>query len=99
MTGQDARIMYQVHGLLFVVTVRGSIRIFSWSHLLVVLSTAMVSLAMANTLTDLIMSYWPGLSSTSGHYNILKYQMSMDFSSLSKTIRRLQDMIQRKPDL
>merc|ERR1711966_565347 len=41
------------------------------------LTTAMVALAMATTVTDYIMSYC--CLSLSPHYNMLKYQPTMDF--------------------
>jgi len=82
------RIMHDVHGLLILINVQGAIRVFTMANLLVVLTTAMVSLALANTLTDYIMSYAPCLGVTD-HYDILKYQPTMDFSDLRDRIKGL----------
>lgn len=79
------RTMHDVHGLLFLIEVKGAIRVFTLTNLLTVLTTAMVSLALANTLTDVIMSYAPCLG-LSAHYDILKYQPTMDFSDLQARV-------------
>merc|ERR1712070_184894 len=86
---KDSRIMHSVHGLLFLIQVKGYIRIFSIGNLLTVLSTAMVSLALASTLTDYIMSYAPCLG-LKDHYNILKFQPTMDFGDLEQRISELE---------
>jgi len=86
----DTRTMSDVHGLLIMINVTGSIRTFDLTNLLTVLTTAMVSLALASTLTDLILSYAPCLG-LKDHYNILKYQPTMDFSDLQARINTLKE--------
>lgn len=77
------RRMVNVHGILVLMRVYGSIRVFSLSHLLQILTTAMVSLAMARTLTDYIMMYCFDMS---GKYTIIKYQPTMDFGVMRTSL-------------
>eukprot|EP00747_Dinoflagellata_sp_TGD_P024431 gnl/TRDRNA2_/TRDRNA2_130541_c1_seq1.p1 gnl/TRDRNA2_/TRDRNA2_130541_c1~~gnl/TRDRNA2_/TRDRNA2_130541_c1_seq1.p1 ORF type:complete len:605 (-),score=151.31 gnl/TRDRNA2_/TRDRNA2_130541_c1_seq1:78-1892(-) len=84
------RTVHDVHGILFLFTVVGKIHVFSVSYLLKILTTAMVSLAMAATLTDAIMMY---VMEFSPNYTILKYQPTMDFSVFRERI----GMLQKKP--
>lgn len=91
---EDERIMHSVHGLLFLINVKGYVKTFTLTNLLTVLTTAMVSLAMASTLTDYIMSYAPCLG-LKNHYNSIKFQETMDFSDLDARIAALKE---RLPD-
>merc|ERR1711871_1316783 len=80
-TDGGGRLVKNVHGILFLFRVTGFIRVFEPMHMMQVLTTAMVSLAMASVVTDFIMMY--GLK-FSGKYTLLKYQLSPDFTSLGK---------------
>jgi len=95
MHGTDKRTMHSVHGLLFQINVQGYIRTFTLTNLLTVLTTAMVSLAMASTLTDAIMAYCPCLA-LKDHYNVLKFQPTMDFSDLEERIRVVKEQCKAK---
>jgi len=78
--GGDERTVSNVYGLLILMTVNGKIRTFSISHLLTYLTTAMVSLALATTLTDYMMQY---LFAQSARFITLKFQPSLNFGDLS----------------
>lgn len=95
MHDEDTRTMSDVNGLLFLINVTGAIRTFDLTNLLTVLTTAMVSLALASTLTDLLMSYAPCLG-LKDHYNILKYQPTMDFSDLEDRINTIKEQAKAK---
>lgn len=88
----DERLMLNVHGLLILMRVFGKVRVFSWTHLLTILTTAMVSLAMASTLTDYMMMY---LFKYSTRYTIIKYNPTQDFGELDSSVtglkRKLKD--------
>lgn len=93
----DKRTVHQVRGLLFLIDVGGSIHTFSIQHLLMVLTTAMVSLAMATTLTDAYMQYIPPwvrcpcrLNPMNAFYVALKYQDSADFSDVKEIVTNLE---------
>jgi len=86
MMGDSERRMINVHGLLILIRVQGKIRVFSWMHMMTILTTAMVSLAMARTLTDYMMLY---LFNLSGQYTIIKFQPTQDFGALMKSIKGL----------
>lgn len=79
MIDENTRTTHNVHGLLFIITVKGYIHTFSLTYLLTFLTTALVSITMASTITDYAMSY---CFSMSDHYDLLKYQPSMDFSTV-----------------
>lgn len=88
LTSEKERTMHNVHGLLILMRVHGTIRVWSTMHLLTVLTTAMVSLAMATTLTDYIMQY---LFTFSGRYTILKFQPTQDYTQLGETLTQLKE--------
>lgn len=79
----DERLMLNVHGILILIRVAGAIRVFSFTHMLTILTTAIVSLAMATTLTDYIMMYCFQMSDK---YTTIKYQTTMDFSEVRKSL-------------
>jgi len=83
--GDDRRLAREVHGFLIVMQVRGSIHVFNATHFLTILTTALVSLALAATLTDYIMMYLCPLRNV---YTNLKYQNSEDFSDYAASISR-----------
>lgn len=86
MSSEEEREFKAVHGLLVLMRVHGKIRMFSLSHILTFLSTALVSLAMATTLTDYMMQY---LFRFSGKYGIIKYQPTEDFGHFSGVLDKL----------
>lgn len=88
--GGKKRSMHDVNGLLFQIQVKGKIRVFDLTHMLTVLTTAMVSIAMATTLTDYAMSYVCG--DMSKHYDLIKYQPSVDFGD----VRAYRDMLKKE---
>jgi hypothetical protein len=90
-TSEDHRIMHTVHGVLFLIEVKGEVLVWSLSHLFTFLSTALVSLALATTITDYVMQYCFG--EISEHYNTLKYQISMDFGDLRQRRAALKEKI------
>jgi len=79
----DERLMMNVHSILILMRVFGSIRVFSFSYMLTILTTAIVTLTMANTLTDYIMMYCFEMSDK---YTLIKYQATMDFSAERKSL-------------
>lgn len=85
---QDQRFRYDVHGILLLMRVHGKIRVWDWTHLLTVLTTAMVSLAMANTVTDYMMLY---LFQFSSRYSIIKYQPTQDFGKFSTVLDAVEE--------
>lgn len=87
----DERRLLNVHGLLIIMRIQGKIRVFSWMHLMTILTTAMVSLAMASTLTDYLMLY---LFKLSPQYNIIKFQPTQDFGAFGKSLAA----VEKKPD-
>jgi hypothetical protein len=74
--GREVR---SLHGLMFIFQVTGHLHEFDFNFLLEVLTTAMVALASANYVTDLIMTY---VMPKRTKYSLLKYQPSEDFSQL-----------------
>jgi len=91
----DGRYVHNVHGLLFIFAVTGHLRVFDPNTLLQVLTTAMVSLALAQTLTDAIMM---NCLADADKYSILKYQPSQDFSKMRTNIQILRDHHKDKYD-
>merc|ERR1711972_47326 len=80
------RHMHDVHGLLFLISVHGAIRVFDFVKMLTVLTTALVSVTMASTITDFIMQH---LFTFSSSYTVLKYQPTHDFSELKTHVDEL----------
>lgn len=74
------------HGILITMTVQGVLRQFDLNHMLMMLTTAMVSLSMAALATDFFMCYFPfwPIKPNGPNYTMLKFQPSCDFSSLAK---------------
>jgi hypothetical protein len=87
-TDETKREVHKVHGLLFLFTVKGEIRAFTLTALLTMLTTALVSLTLATTITDFAMSY---CFSNSVSYDVLKYQPSADFSDLRARVEASKD--------
>lgn len=77
-----------LHGILIIFGVSGYMRTFDVTYLLQVMTTAMVSLALANTLTDALMLY---TMPRSVKYQLLKYQESEDFSDFDKSVSSVKD--------
>jgi len=82
----DSRVLVDVHGILIVVHVVGRIRVFSFSQLLTVLTTAMVSLAIAGTATDFMMTY---CMADSTQYKVCQNQPTLDFGDFRTTMKAL----------
>eukprot|EP00747_Dinoflagellata_sp_TGD_P208643 gnl/TRDRNA2_/TRDRNA2_82107_c0_seq1.p1 gnl/TRDRNA2_/TRDRNA2_82107_c0~~gnl/TRDRNA2_/TRDRNA2_82107_c0_seq1.p1 ORF type:complete len:595 (+),score=101.51 gnl/TRDRNA2_/TRDRNA2_82107_c0_seq1:75-1859(+) len=85
-TQDGGRYSWDAHGILLIFTVHGSILQFDLTYLLQMLTTAMVSLAIAATATDAIMMYVMDFKSK---YLILKYQPSQDFGIFREAIARV----------
>lgn len=79
--GGEERTVSNVYGLLILMNVNGKIRTFSISYMLTYLTTAMVSLALATTLTDYIMQY--AMGAMSPRFSLLKFQTSMKFGKFA----------------
>lgn len=82
----EHRLARDVHGFLVVMQVHGSIRVFDVTHFLTILTTALVALSLAATLTDYIMMYLLPLRTV---YTSLKYQNSEDFSEYVAAMSRI----------
>eukprot|EP00747_Dinoflagellata_sp_TGD_P146117 gnl/TRDRNA2_/TRDRNA2_176649_c4_seq1.p1 gnl/TRDRNA2_/TRDRNA2_176649_c4~~gnl/TRDRNA2_/TRDRNA2_176649_c4_seq1.p1 ORF type:complete len:297 (-),score=32.93 gnl/TRDRNA2_/TRDRNA2_176649_c4_seq1:126-1016(-) len=72
------RIIHNTHGLLIISQVIGRMRVFNFTHLLQVLTTAFTLLAISTFITEGIMLRCMGHN----HYRILKYQPSQHFSKI-----------------
>jgi hypothetical protein len=92
--GQE-RLVNDVYGLLILMTVTGHIRTFSISYMLTYLTTAMVSLALATTLTDYIMQY---AFEQSPRFTLLKFQQSMLFGKFNLAFAAVKDKYKEKYD-
>mmetsp|Transcript_15386 Transcript_15386/g.33855 ORF Transcript_15386/g.33855 Transcript_15386/m.33855 type:complete len:516 (+) Transcript_15386:105-1652(+) len=83
--GED-RLLRNVHGIFILINVVGRVRVVDFSHLMAMLTQAMVSLAIANTITDLIMKY---CLPEGNQYNLCKYQPTVDFDEYRRSRMKL----------
>lgn len=89
------RMARELHGILLVFQIHGSVREFDVSKLLTVLMSAMLLLTTASTLTDYIMMY---CTEFAGKYTILKYQPSQDFGTFRANLRKMRKLLGQKFD-